>query len=213
MTTSNDPNNGVLAIGDHIKSVVLAKTAIVNGEQTLVEVSRNVEAHSITALCMLDDKRLLAADTNGNIMAMSQCQNPIYNDNRFQLLDITGAFHVGPTVTGLLAGHIGDVRHDLIHLPVLYTTRSGSVGLVSQFKDPQIFAALQKVQDRLRTPEEREAKQFSGKLAKPDLIVDTVDGDVLFRVFSVPEPLSLLTGFDIEADRLFTIIESLYNSV
>lgn len=204
---------GVLALGDNIKSVVLAKLETLNNEQNFIEASRNVEAHSITAVCMLDEKHVLSADVNGNLMAMTQLQNPIYNDDRFQNLEVTSAFHVGPTVTCLMAGSIGDINTDLLTQPVVYTTRSGSVGLVAQFKDALLYQTLLLVQERLSSPEEREGRQFSGKLTKHSSFQDIVDGDVLFRLFDLDDPSSQLSGLDIDPSRLLSVIEALYNSV
>lgn len=213
MSSFVDKTCSVFAIGDHVKSVVLAKPTTMNNETTIVELSRNVEPHSITAVCMLNEKQLLAADSNGNIMAMSQSQNPIYNDERFQKLDICAAFHVGPQVTCMMAGSIGDINEDYLQSPVLFGSRSGSVGMVAQLKDPQLYEALLTVQERLQTVEEIDGGRFYGKLAKPDLIQNVVSGDVLFRIFGMADPLKHLAGLDIEADRLLSIIESLYNSV
>jgi hypothetical protein len=201
----------LLAVGDHIKSVVVAKLAS-DDHKEFLEISRNVEAHSISSLAIIDERRFLAADTVGNIMALTQVQNPIYNDTRFQTLEVSSASFFGSMITCLVPGSLTDVDTSVIHTPVVYSSQSGSVGIIGQFRNRAIYEELLVVQSRLETVEEHESSVFLGRLAKPTEY-NMVNGDILFRILEKENPEELLTGLSIPSDQLFKIIESLYNSV
>lgn len=203
-----------MAIGDNIKSVVVARMPI--KEKEVIEVSRNVDAHSISSVHIVDEGRFLAADTRGNLLAMTQIQNPMYNDIRFQTLECNMAVFVGSPITTLLPGSISNTSPDvdqIIASPVIYTSQSGAVGLIAQFKDKKLYEILLKVQSKLALAEEMEASAFLGNFNGQPPDNKVVHGDILFRLFKLEDPMSVLQGFDLSNEHLFSVIEALFNSV
>ena len=202
---SVDHENNQIALGDHIKSMVIAEFDSLPGqdsantqEDQLTELARNTEAHSITCCCLFKDgKHVLAGDSKGNLMIMRICRNPIYKEPRFMTLEIVNAVHVGSTVTNIVKGSLSDSEAVKVFTNrFIYTTSSGRIGSIGVFEPNPILDEICKVQSKmikqLHQEDVNEAREFNGRLGHHFQGGQTekekrrksamIDGDLLFAL-------------------------------